>query len=188
MNCDEMEPLRGAYLDSELDAKTTAEIHQHLTACADCARTFEADSRLNTQIAAALRHGPRTAVWWDPIERRIASTARSETRPLPVARLSPRLVRWRELLWPSPRAWTGLAALWAVMLAANVVTREPRTATEPPRPAMLSPSVLETLRQQRQMLAELVGMPEAARADQPLPAASPALQPRTQRYDSRLST
>ena len=45
MKCDEAQTLHGPYLDSELDAKTSLEIQQHLKMCPACARLFaEADS------------------------------------------------------------------------------------------------------------------------------------------------
>src|SRR5260370_32007011 len=31
---------------------------------------------------------------------------------------------WRELLWPCPQAWAGLAAVWLVILAVNFLTAE----------------------------------------------------------------
>jgi len=43
MNCHEIQSLTGPYLDSELDAKTSLGIQQHLAACPACARRFAAE-------------------------------------------------------------------------------------------------------------------------------------------------
>jgi len=40
MKCDEVQTLHGPYLDSELDAKNSLEIQQHLKTCPGCARLF----------------------------------------------------------------------------------------------------------------------------------------------------
>ena len=39
---------------------------------------------------------------------------------------------WRELLWPCPQAWAGLAAVWVVILGLNWITSdgEPRAKME----------------------------------------------------------
>ena len=40
MRCEEVQSLHGPYLDSELEARSTLEIEQHLKSCPDCARLF----------------------------------------------------------------------------------------------------------------------------------------------------
>src|SRR5213595_1261555 len=73
---------------------------------------------------------------------------------------------WRELLWPCPQAWAGLAAVWVLILALKSVTREPpRSARSPNAPR--APEVLRALREHRRLLAELIGSPTAA--EQPKP-------------------
>ncbi len=49
MKCDEVQTMHGPYLDSELDAKTTLEIEQHLAACPACARLFAEEQKLNAR-------------------------------------------------------------------------------------------------------------------------------------------
>lgn len=71
MRCHEVRQFLGPYLDSELDAKTSLEIQQHLEACPDCARVFAAEEKLDAHIFSALRGGQRTAELWDGIETRI---------------------------------------------------------------------------------------------------------------------
>jgi hypothetical protein len=73
---------------------------------------------------------------------------------------------WRELLWPCPQAWAGLAAVWVLILALNSVTREPTPAARFQNPTRV-PEVLIALREHRRLLAELTGSPTAA--EQPKP-------------------
>ncbi len=70
---------------------------------------------------------------------------------------------WREFLWPSPRAWASLAATWLAILVANIASRDPvipsasRSQLAPP-----SGQLLMALKQQRQLLAELMDISGAA--------------------------
>ena len=68
------------------------------------------------------------------------------------------------LLWPHPKAWAGLAAVWVVILAVNFLTRDtaPVMAEKSSPP---SPEVVAELKQQRQLYAELIGPPLAQDID-----------------------
>jgi hypothetical protein len=60
---------------------------------------------------------------------------------------------WRELILPSQRVWAGLAAVWVLIIAANVVQRDHSTAaftTTSSAPAMM------TFRDQQRLLNELL--------------------------------
>ena len=72
MRCHEARNLIAPYLDSELDAKTTLEIEQHLEACSDCARVFEAEASVDERIFKTFRQGQRTTPLWEKIESQIA--------------------------------------------------------------------------------------------------------------------
>jgi hypothetical protein len=63
---------------------------------------------------------------------------------------------WHELLWPCPRAWAGLSAVWVVILVLNAATREPVQVAKAER---VSPprEVLMALREQRRLFVQLVG-------------------------------
>lgn len=58
-------------------------------------------------------------------------------------------------LWPSPRAWAGLAAVWMMIALVNLATPQPelysQTASQTPVSAELA-----QLRQQRQLMVELL--------------------------------
>ena len=185
MKCEDLEPLESAYLDSELDARTTLEIQRHLTACPDCARAFAAEAKLEAQVAAGLNRGERTPALWEQIEQRVVTAAEAESRRRQAPRVRLRVSWWRELLWPSPQAWAGLAATWVMMLGASYATREPSRvdAAHPVRPP--SRELRQVLREQEQMLAELGGLPgRFARA----PSETPPPQPRSQRQEQLSNT
>ncbi len=83
----------------------------------------------------------------------------SANRPQPGRREVPLmravLKAWRELIWPSRRAWAGMAALWLAVLAANVQMK----AAFGPAPGARSAPAREVVRafaEQRRWLAELL--------------------------------
>lgn len=63
------------------------------------------------------------------------------------------------LLWPHPKAWAGLAAVWLGVIVLNCSLRDPSPglAAKAPPP---SPETVAELRQQQRMLAELIGPAE----------------------------
>lgn len=65
---------------------------------------------------------------------------------------------WRELLWPCPQAWAGLAAVWAVIFVLNVASRDPVQVAKTSK-AVPAPEILIALREHRRLLAELIGLP-----------------------------
>ena len=73
MKCDEVKSMQGAYLDSELDAKTTLEIAEHLRGCRECVRVFAEEQRAEARLKASLNRGPRTAALWERIERSVVA-------------------------------------------------------------------------------------------------------------------
>src|SRR5882762_6941989 len=88
---------------------------------------------------------------------------------------------WRELFWPCPQAWAGLAVAWLVILGASYATREaPKMTSRHMTPP--SSQVRELLKQQEQLLAELVGRTEKPEADRPKHGA-----PRSQRREEFLN-
>ena len=179
MKCDELRTLHGPCLDSELDAKTTLEIEQHLETCPACARRFSEEGKLEAQVMAGLNRGPRTASLWEQIERSVSASASSASRPWPLARVS-QSAGWRAALgilsdqlragWQRSRwAWTGLAAGWAVILALNFSAREPNAPLVAGREAPSVSEVRVALQQQRMLMVELALTSDPAPADKPKP-------------------
>ena len=82
------------------------------------------------------------------------------------------------LLWPHPKAWAGLAAVWILIFAVDFSMRD-KTPVVAEKSAPPSPEVIVELKQQQRMLAELIGSSQARDAEPPkfLP------QPRSERVE-----
>ncbi len=83
---------------------------------------------------------------------------------------------WLELIWPSRRAWAGLAAIWLAVLAANLGMKA-TTPAAGARSATPAPEVAKAFEEQRRLLTELV-RPAPSIAG---PAALPQPRPRSER-------
>jgi len=85
-------------------------------------------------------------------------------------------VQWPALLWPAPRAWAGLATVWLVILVLQFASRDPAAAPAASLVAQkAAPPTLEMqaeLRQQQQLLVELLGPRDSRAADRPHPVRS----------------
>ena len=85
---------------------------------------------------------------------------------------APETMSWRQWLWPCPRAWAGLAAAWLVILGMNLAVGK-----NPSRPATAtlagSRQELFELRQQQEMLTELIFSAETPGMERPKSAPSP---------------
>lgn len=77
MKCNEIRNLVLAYLDSELDAKTSQEIQLHLQTCAECAELFAREEKFNERLFGVLRVGQSTPALWEQIESRLRPQRRS---------------------------------------------------------------------------------------------------------------
>jgi len=72
MKCAEVRKLVRLYLDSELDAKNSFEVEQHLESCAECAGLFEAEKKFDARLVRFLRSGRATRSPWEQFEATIA--------------------------------------------------------------------------------------------------------------------
>lgn len=77
MKCNEIRNLALAYLDSELDAKTSQEIQLHLQSCAECAELFAREEKFNERVFRVLRVGQSTPAIWEKVESRLRPQRRS---------------------------------------------------------------------------------------------------------------
>ncbi len=192
MKCDEFQTLHGPYLDSELDARTSLEIEQHLKACPPCARLFAEEEKLEARIKAGLKQGPRTPALWAQIERGVVgdSTLRrkameriaEEMNPLRlsaslcVSALTRLRAGWQTSRW----AWAGLAAAWAVILVLNSAAREPNPPLVAGQDLPSASEMRLALKQKDLLMAELAFSSE--------PAAKPKPAPPSPRSDRRRAT
>src|SRR5208283_1342027 len=83
------------------------------------------------------------------------------------------------VLWPHPKAWAGLAAVWILIFAVDFSTRD-RTPVMAEKAAPPSPEVIVELKQQQRMLAELIGPRDEHDADR---SKSFVPQPRSERAE-----
>lgn len=189
MTCDEMKAVQGAYLDSELDAKTTLEIAVHLRACAECARLFAREQKLEARMRDGLSRGQRTVALWEQIERSVTTAGTSAARPgVPRPQSQPGawqslVLTWRQQFlagWQRSRwAWSGLGAAWAVILILNLTAREAEGQRLAEKQLPRSSEVRLAAKQKRLLMADLAAPAE------PAPAAKAKVAPPSPRSDRR---
>jgi hypothetical protein len=83
------------------------------------------------------------------------------------------LMLWRELVLPCRRIWTGVVAVWLVILALHLATGAPPKSARG-RMAASVPNVQMTLREQKEILAELTAPVASTPVSPPPPADRPA--------------
>ena len=83
------------------------------------------------------------------------------------------------ILWPHPRAWAGLAAVWVLISAVNFSMRD-QSPVRAEKSSPPSPEVIVELRQQQRLLAELIGLRDERDADR---SKSFVPQPRSERAE-----
>jgi hypothetical protein len=88
----------------------------------------------------------------------------------------------KALLWPNPKAWAGLAAVWVLIAVINFSMRDttPMTVEKSAPP---SPAAVAELRSQQRMFAELSGQIEPQEADR---QKNFPLKPHSQRTEFRM--
>jgi hypothetical protein len=162
-----------------LDAKTTLDIQQHLKSCAECARLFAEEEKLEARLKSALNQGTQTAMLWDRIERAVAGTTPDAPHlqhavpgfkaPLIwgiLFQLGQQLqAGWRR----SSKVWSGLAATWVVILALNFTAREPEAPLVTRQQVPSASEMRFAVKQKQLWLAELAGVIEPVQADKPKP-------------------
>jgi len=92
MKCAEVRKFVRLYLDSELDAKHSFEVEQHLESCGECAGLFQAEKKFDERLDRFLGRGQPTRALWEKIEAQIA-----------------------------PMPFTKLNVLWTLALAASLI-------------------------------------------------------------------
>jgi len=110
-----------------------------------------------------LRHVP--AEWRDEILSTVDKTQTARSRQPQAGRsfLSLFGFQLRSILWPHPVAWGGLAAVWIFIGAAHFSMRDQAPALAE-KTSPLSPEAVAELKQQKQLLAELIGASDTSSA------------------------
>ena len=104
----------------------------------------------------ATAHCPST-ISSSPPERGVHATSTWLARMMAV---------WNSLFWPHPQAWAGLAVIWVIIALLHFSQRD-ESPVRVEKSAPPSPEMLADLRQQQQMLVELLGLNGAGEADRP---------------------
>ena len=199
MKCDEVQLLQGPFLDSELDARTTLDIGEHLKTCAECTRLFAEEQQREAQMKAGLNRGQRTAALWEQIERSVvaASVAGEGASHRTRGGCAPRqpqgcgsvwsalgeqlLGGWQRSRW----AWGGLAGAWMVILVLNLAARETEEARGAEKQLPGASEVSFAVKQKRLLMADLAALAEPASAEKAR-VAPPS--PRSDRRKETLNT
>jgi hypothetical protein len=111
---------------------------------------------------------PVPAEWRD----QFLSAATRHCHASHIAHHAPRGSWLRELLWPSPYAWSGLALVWLVALFLNLAASDSRSSrvgdASSARPVRSSPETLLALEQHLRLRAELAGTSDLAEPPKPV--------------------
>jgi len=160
MNCIQTQELLGPYLDSELDARTVQEIRAHLVECDECANLYQAEERFNRVVSTALGRETKDGAFWAHEEAFITrSSAPGRQSAMPPLRARVVASPWVELLWPTPKYYLALAAIWLALLVGNWSSSVPFTQRAVQQPLRAAASRLDLAEQHRQ-LRELLGLVE----------------------------
>lgn len=89
----------------------------------------------------------------------ILSAARHAMAPAPRSWASSFRAQISALLWPCPQAWAGLAAIWLGILVVNFATAD-KTEAVAKKTAPTSTEMIMVLKDQEQILTEIIGPPE----------------------------
>jgi len=185
MKCDEAQLMYGPYLDSELDARITLEMEQHLKSCAECARFFAEEQRFEAWVNRSLTRGVRSPLVWQQLEQAVVKAAAAGTVSSPescVMQADGWRTRFKALVGQlqtvcrqAPRTWGAMAAAWVIILVLNLGARDsdlsPVARAEPPSVSQMR----FAFKQKQWLLAQLAMPSESPRQDQ-VGAAGPRSQ------------
>jgi len=117
MSCQELQTMRDAYLDGELDLAHSLEFEKHLRECASCARSHDELRSLQMAMRSDTLRFPLPP----GLERRVRSAVRDESG------VASRLFRWR---WLIPSVSLGLVAIIVAGLLFSRTSTDDLVASE----------------------------------------------------------
>ncbi len=133
------------------------QIENHLAGCADCRKYYDEMQAITVPLMNWERHfthlQPGRAV-----QNRWASAVHAAGRTEPVRWLTPGLVFrewWRDVIRPRRRFWTGLAAVWAVILAGNFSLHD-HSQTRAVKSSLTLQEIVASFKDQQKILTELL--------------------------------
>ena len=85
-------------------------------------------------------------------------------------------------LWPYPRAWAALAVIWVALLTIHVSLAD-RSSSQVRQDDSQSPQVVQVLKEQRRLMAELIGQSSIPDAE---PAKPRLVRPQSLRTEQEL--
>jgi anti-sigma factor RsiW len=149
----------GALLELE-----RSRIEEHLAMCAGCRDYYQEIKTVTVPLAnyaenfAHLQPGPATRTRW-------ANEIRQAAGQMPVRRLTPAMAFrewWREVISPCHRFWTGLAAVWVVILVGHLsLDDHAEVAAWKSHPS--SQAMIKSFKDQQKILTELLADDSAPR-------------------------
>ncbi|MGA9778671.1 MAG: hypothetical protein WBS33_10415 [Verrucomicrobiia bacterium] len=101
------------------------------------------------------------------VRLRLTKAIASADKAKPIRAFKPEVILrecWQQLIWPSRRIWVGLAAVWVLLLVANVSMRDNSQITV--AKTSPTPEMILSFRQQEKILTELIG-PNETRVSRP---------------------
>jgi anti-sigma factor RsiW len=133
-----------------------SEVEHHLAACDECRNYYGEMKEMAAPLAeweeklAAIEATPAARMRW---ARAVQQAGQPSVPRRPLLKNVWRIV-WCELIWPSRHAWTGMAALWLVMLAVNGRISDSQMYEAKAQIASM-PDIMGVWREQNRVMAEL---------------------------------
>jgi hypothetical protein len=125
--------------------------------------TEQFEQRLSRQTLKEIPAGWRAEILTLAREAQAARHATPVTRHSLLSTINHQL---STLLWPHPKAWAGLAAVWIFIFALNFSMRD-KTPMVAEKVLPPTPEVVAELRQQKILFAQLIGSSDVREAEPP---------------------
>lgn len=92
MRCQDYRKYLSPYIDSELDARTCADITEHLSVCGACSRLFSQEQEVERRLVKGLQREKMPEEYWRAVVKRLSAYDYAEPRRVRLAWLVPAAV------------------------------------------------------------------------------------------------